>query len=1663
MCDQTEVAYLPGEVVWVKLRALWWPGLVEDYDKLPEEITCSLRKRPIATVKFFQEDSYEYVHKLDLIYHYNCSRKHEFIKKGLDLCRKKTADRPGTMDFFPADVVTAEELTNGDPNILQHKTFKPEEKPKYTSLFGSEKKKFGKKKGKEDSPLKDKAARRKKLTSKLQAMGWLSRGITANIIYPSPDTPRIVTHRRFLNKVRNPDAKSDYESRILEQKCEDEPCSSSNEKYHCVICGYVTRRLNVIVLHFNSTHSRQTKNIFTAPSVLKGGSLCNPLLKLKSESRKSDSGRIGFFSRKRKSTKKPEKVKQESDMDSSEEEVVKAPVKKEKGKRGRKRKIRPEEEEKEEVNENVIEPVKKPKVLDSLLADWEDGDQDDEELESSSRLRSEDEDNDDENDEDVESASVDNETIMSGKSSVAEDTSASKSKEVFEFDPDEDDSIDLDLTPNVKGFGRRIPRVIDSPKEKKQAKTEPKKFSKGKASKKKKEDVDDFESLLAETSMPSLPSLPKSKSGTIDAEDDSKSDESNTKPVLKEQNEADNMKIGEEESKNSNSEVDLAVGSKSPPQAQNAKGTAKVTVEKIPDLAVVSTEVNEEADLDNQKHDSGPEKSSGSDHTYMGSTGRRRRRSLLPLEKNEESMDIMSMPVVMDDVVEESSPVSKEPMLPAIDGCKVHAPRRGRPPKRGRGGRGGSRSLKGRPPQDPKSTHHRRSKSPSPHLSSSKSPPPHQSPKSPSSHSSSMSPPPLPGPKSPPPSEWSPKNSPNRQSSKSPSAHGSKKHSSKSPVSSPHLSPAPKSPGPRSPAPKSPDPRSPAPKSPSSRSPAPKSPGPRSPTPKSPGPRSPAPLSPAAKSPGPKTPGPKSPEPRSPGMKSPGPKSPGPRSPEPELKSLGPKSPGPKSPGPKSPQPQAVQSCLKTPPQSPIKAVGNSELPSAKSPVKSVQVSAAQTVLLSPASPLKSTASKILTPSSPPPMKAIAGVKKVSTPGAVVVQSKPDLQPEACGLAKTLSLSPSSVAASSSGTVKTIKVAVSGSSGSSPMLVGKAGTPGSKVMIVRGGQKMLLPAEASQQFLSNIGSGKKIMVITKSSPGKLVLNSQQQKILASGGKITTSTGQVISKGSSVMSSVAKLLPSKASTSTAASSAGGVELSSEPPALVKTDGKKTYKIITSPQSPGNILLNTSGRQILLPVSSIAASGSGVTTTTGSKQFILPVGAKNMKFLNAVGGSGQKVILQMKSSPAKAGLTPTKTVQPIVPKTVQSISPKTAQPLSPKAVPSLTPKTIQPTTAKLTPKMAQPITPKTSQPVKVTKIATMIQGVPQLTPIGSPKIGKTKPVRKSSALGKAPEVTTSSSSVAAVITPKKNSGIIPNPNLKTIVPQVKPAKKISLAVKPTPAELPAVSSMPAGGVQVVAGSIPGLEQIQTIVPSVETSGAVGLATSTQQFITGLAEDGSQVMYLLDNSQLMGSLDGSGQPNLGNMIITMDNMGQPVLTSAASDFTFSTPSSGQQDILAEALANTQVLQPEAHGGDLGLDTSGLLSSHASTMYPPTLSHGVLETSLTLNQPIMTPLEDLSAVSSLQPPPATGAATTVDLPSTITVPDITISTSSYASLPIPSATIQSTVFSEAQNITTFSTSTADGSVFIEAPVAEGESFLTTDTVYEQTGEGASMPLLDG
>lgn len=57
MCDQTPVEYKHGDIVWVKLAPTWWPGEVISLENLAPEVAAQFKTKPIATVKFFQEDN----------------------------------------------------------------------------------------------------------------------------------------------------------------------------------------------------------------------------------------------------------------------------------------------------------------------------------------------------------------------------------------------------------------------------------------------------------------------------------------------------------------------------------------------------------------------------------------------------------------------------------------------------------------------------------------------------------------------------------------------------------------------------------------------------------------------------------------------------------------------------------------------------------------------------------------------------------------------------------------------------------------------------------------------------------------------------------------------------------------------------------------------------------------------------------------------------------------------------------------------------------------------------------------------------------------------------------------------------------------------------------------------------------------------------------------------------------------------------------------------------------------------------------------------------------------------------------------------------------------------------------------------------------------------
>lgn len=57
MCEQTPLPYTDGDIVWVKFGSLWWPSEIYGEHRWPPDLVRSFRKRPIAVVKFLQEEA----------------------------------------------------------------------------------------------------------------------------------------------------------------------------------------------------------------------------------------------------------------------------------------------------------------------------------------------------------------------------------------------------------------------------------------------------------------------------------------------------------------------------------------------------------------------------------------------------------------------------------------------------------------------------------------------------------------------------------------------------------------------------------------------------------------------------------------------------------------------------------------------------------------------------------------------------------------------------------------------------------------------------------------------------------------------------------------------------------------------------------------------------------------------------------------------------------------------------------------------------------------------------------------------------------------------------------------------------------------------------------------------------------------------------------------------------------------------------------------------------------------------------------------------------------------------------------------------------------------------------------------------------------------------
>uniref|UniRef100_A0A1B6DHS6 PWWP domain-containing protein n=4 Tax=Clastoptera arizonana TaxID=38151 RepID=A0A1B6DHS6_9HEMI len=525
MCDQTEILYKPGNIVWVKLGPVWWPGQVQDYEKLPEEITGNFRKKPIAVVKFFQEESFEYVKNINHIYLYNCRRKNEFIKKGLDLYRSSNSrDVPSNMDLFPNDIATAEHLTGGNPNIIKDDEFAPEEKLDYSSLFGP--KKIPGKKSKGDSVKKEYGGSR--LKSLKDSNGRKSVTVTP---------PRAITHPRFINKAFH--GQSDHEVRIRHQSTsglrdDDSISSSASKQYNCHVCGFTSARLNVIILH-NKSHSTGFGDTYLAT---KASELKRPKLKDYSvptsvvKSRVKSTPRrllLGTETPKRKKERSPKESKIEKSIDfpsSSTPKKDKAVVQE---------KVSPKKSEvKRKTVKEKKQKLENEAIRETLLKDWDEDDEALEDVKSVKHDKSDiDEEKGDANEktEEKEGKSEDHNIIKPqsrllgkrlrlGKTAEnKEELPKGKETSCFDFD-DSDEGIKLDKT--VMKFGMKIPRVLGDEKIKRKSQDieqiETNMDENIKESNLEmevsKENEDEkleaaFENLLEETCLPVIPDVPK--------------------------------------------------------------------------------------------------------------------------------------------------------------------------------------------------------------------------------------------------------------------------------------------------------------------------------------------------------------------------------------------------------------------------------------------------------------------------------------------------------------------------------------------------------------------------------------------------------------------------------------------------------------------------------------------------------------------------------------------------------------------------------------------------------------------------------------------------------------------------------------------------------------------------------------------------------------------------------------------------------------------------------------------------------------------------------------------------------------------------------------------------------------------------------------------------
>ncbi|XP_014285141.1 uncharacterized protein [Halyomorpha halys] len=510
MCDQTEVSYLPNDVVWVKLSNVWWPAQVQDETKLDEDVTSGLRKKPLAVVKFFDEDSYEFPKNLNQIYHYNCFKKEEFIKKGLDLCRPSGyREVSENMKKFPLDIRKAEILTGGNPDIINDPKYQPEEKFDYREQFGLKPRKktsLGLKLSSSDSTIETPKQSRVKF----------STPISAPSTSKTPEMKISNSTKSFSNPVKRLSTVKRFTSGINENFDKENNSLRSSKQYHCSYCNYTCGRMGVIIEHYrchyrglilplptqipqNYCQAFQTNFIKRKDCV---SSSPNTLPKYASEKgsvkRKSVEDSAPIKKRKYESTKK-EKISVPVPGSS-----LAIPVKDIVGSAATPKK-RPRKSK-----DAKSAPVKEPEALD-ILKDWEDDLEEEVEIDLTVTENDEVKDTTKNITDNLPEKEVKDEEQLPQQQEQVQDhkSPASKEKCCFDF---EDNDESLNLNKSLK-FGQKLPRVITEEKPNVQRLLKELQESKESPLIKEESMNEDFneeiENLLKNTEVPKLPGIPK--------------------------------------------------------------------------------------------------------------------------------------------------------------------------------------------------------------------------------------------------------------------------------------------------------------------------------------------------------------------------------------------------------------------------------------------------------------------------------------------------------------------------------------------------------------------------------------------------------------------------------------------------------------------------------------------------------------------------------------------------------------------------------------------------------------------------------------------------------------------------------------------------------------------------------------------------------------------------------------------------------------------------------------------------------------------------------------------------------------------------------------------------------------------------------------------------